>query len=332
MYGFQAFFAAVQSWRDSVHGDVRPVVPLPDPPTLELGFLTEPAAEAVPSLQALALTFPPHQPTVVEAVAQEGSDSPSKVNRKPAVKRPRLLKPGSLTLAVHGADEAYKWEARVATFTGTVSESLLLAPAQGTRSWVQHPPANKEVMRCRHVLGDRALVKGQWGGSVLDSVIGTFLTQNAADVLSSQAFMTLVARYPAQVDSRSQSVAPQDKSGHVHLGWSAHAQSKNADSCSSIVSSQSIKTAQSDACANCTATFVAKHALEVSADAEGTSMAAVAMRQEDPCASVTQADSVNWEAVLAAPATEIADAIKCRGMHNSLALRIQVRAYAAAIQ
>ncbi|XP_047083047.1 DNA glycosylase/AP lyase ROS1-like [Lolium rigidum] len=36
----------------------------------------------------------------------------------------------------------------------------------------------------------------QWGGSVLDSVVGTFLTQNVADNLSSNAFMTLAAKFP----------------------------------------------------------------------------------------------------------------------------------------
>ena len=38
----------------------------------------------------------------------------------------------------------------------------------------------------------------RWGGSVLDSVIGTFLTQNASDVLSSRAFLSLVARFPSE--------------------------------------------------------------------------------------------------------------------------------------
>ncbi|KAM0874008.1 hypothetical protein ACQ4PT_037701 [Festuca glaucescens] len=35
-----------------------------------------------------------------------------------------------------------------------------------------------------------------WGGSVIDSVVGTFLTQNVADNLSSNAFMTLAAKFP----------------------------------------------------------------------------------------------------------------------------------------
>ena len=50
---------------------------------------------------------------------------------------------------------------------------------------------------CRGVLGDRSFSK-PWGGSVLDSIIGTFLTQNVADQLSSQAYMTLAATFPAK--------------------------------------------------------------------------------------------------------------------------------------
>lgn len=47
------------------------------------------------------------------------------------------------------------------------------------------------------MLGDRSFSK-PWGGSVLDSIIGTFLTQNVADQLSSQAYMTLLATFPAK--------------------------------------------------------------------------------------------------------------------------------------
>ena len=50
---------------------------------------------------------------------------------------------------------------------------------------------------CRGVLGDRSFSK-PWGGSVLDSIIGTFLTQNVTDQLSSQAYMTLAATFPAK--------------------------------------------------------------------------------------------------------------------------------------
>ncbi|KAF0932075.1 hypothetical protein E2562_007874 [Oryza meyeriana var. granulata] len=44
------------------------------------------------------------------------------------------------------------------------------------------------------LLGPRRF--SEWGGSVIDSVVGTFLTQNVADNLSSTAFMNLAAKFP----------------------------------------------------------------------------------------------------------------------------------------
>ncbi|KAH9606613.1 hypothetical protein KSS87_011187 [Heliosperma pusillum] len=36
----------------------------------------------------------------------------------------------------------------------------------------------------------------KWNGSVLDSIVGVFLTQNVSDILSSNAFMNLASKYP----------------------------------------------------------------------------------------------------------------------------------------
>lgn len=49
------------------------------------------------------------------------------------------------------------------------------------------------------MLGDRRRTF-LWSGSVLDSVIGAFLTQNVADHLSSSAFMIMAARFPPAAD------------------------------------------------------------------------------------------------------------------------------------
>ncbi|KAI3822572.1 hypothetical protein L1987_10164 [Smallanthus sonchifolius] len=50
------------------------------------------------------------------------------------------------------------------------------------------------IARMHLVQGDRRF--SRWKGSVLDSVVGVFLTQNVSDHLSSSAFMSLAARYP----------------------------------------------------------------------------------------------------------------------------------------
>ncbi|VAH21572.1 unnamed protein product [Triticum turgidum subsp. durum] len=54
--------------------------------------------------------------------------------------------------------------------------------------------ANSFVQRMRLVQGDRHF--SPWKGSVVDSVVGVFLTQNVSDHLSSSAYMSLAASFP----------------------------------------------------------------------------------------------------------------------------------------
>ncbi|XP_029117754.1 protein ROS1A isoform X3 [Elaeis guineensis] len=56
--------------------------------------------------------------------------------------------------------------------------------------------ADSFIARMRLVQGDRRF--SLWKGSVVDSVIGVFLTQNVSDHLSSSAFMALAARFSLQ--------------------------------------------------------------------------------------------------------------------------------------
>ncbi|KAM5548653.1 transcriptional activator DEMETER-like [Rosa sericea] len=64
------------------------------------------------------------------------------------------------------------------------------------------------IARMHLVQGDRRF--SRWKGSVVDSVIGVFLTQNVSDHLSSSAFMSLAARFPRKSMSNHQT---QDKVG-----------------------------------------------------------------------------------------------------------------------
>ncbi|KAG2618945.1 hypothetical protein PVAP13_3NG140705 [Panicum virgatum] len=56
--------------------------------------------------------------------------------------------------------------------------------------------ANSFIARMRLVQGDRRF--SPWKGSVVDSVVGVFLTQNVADHLSSSAYMSLAATFPSR--------------------------------------------------------------------------------------------------------------------------------------
>ncbi|TYJ39752.1 hypothetical protein E1A91_A04G091000v1 [Gossypium mustelinum] len=60
--------------------------------------------------------------------------------------------------------------------------------------------ADSFIARMHLVQGDRRF--SPWKGSVLDSVIGVFLTQNVSDHLSSSAFMSLAARFPIKSKSK----------------------------------------------------------------------------------------------------------------------------------
>ncbi|CAL1398370.1 unnamed protein product [Linum trigynum] len=61
---------------------------------------------------------------------------------------------------------------------------------------------NTFIARMHLVQGDRRFSK--WKGSVVDSVIGVFLTQNVSDHLSSSAFMAMAARFPIKRNQEPQ--------------------------------------------------------------------------------------------------------------------------------
>lgn len=60
--------------------------------------------------------------------------------------------------------------------------------------------ANSFIARMHLMQGDRRFSK--WKGSVVDSIVGVYLTQNVTDVLSSSAFINLAAKYPVKPRSK----------------------------------------------------------------------------------------------------------------------------------
>ncbi|XP_074269131.1 DNA glycosylase/AP lyase ROS1-like [Silene latifolia] len=66
------------------------------------------------------------------------------------------------------------------------------------------------IARMRLVQGDRRFTP--WKGSVLDSVIGVFLTQNVSDHLSSSAFMSMAARFPLKPESPGSTLSEESTS------------------------------------------------------------------------------------------------------------------------
>ncbi|RCV06460.1 hypothetical protein SETIT_1G164200v2 [Setaria italica] len=66
------------------------------------------------------------------------------------------------------------------------------------------------IARMHLVQGDRRF--SRWKGSVVDSVVGVFLTQNVSDHLSSSAFMAVAAKFPAKIEVPEKPVAEMSRS------------------------------------------------------------------------------------------------------------------------
>ncbi|KAF4388032.1 hypothetical protein F8388_014715, partial [Cannabis sativa] len=86
--------------------------------------------------------------------------------------------------------------------------------------------ADSFIARMHLVQGDRRF--SRWKGSVLDSVVGVFLTQNVSDHLSSSAFMALAAHFPLKsenhdtvcsVSNEPQVCLAEDTSNQPICGW-----------------------------------------------------------------------------------------------------------------
>ncbi len=144
-------------------------------------------------------------------------------------------------------------------------------------------PGNCRGNACRCVLGDRAYSK-PWGGSVLDSVIGTFLTQNVSDQLSSKAYMTLATRFPARTPILNPSLHPKHMAlppelpVHGNADGNCMASSPNAD--------QTTAAPMDKGLANCDDLGMRERQLVVT---DGVDIS----------------DAVNWEAVRRAPASQV---------------------------
>eukprot|EP00210_Caulerpa_lentillifera_P002681 g2561.t1 len=104
-------------------------------------------------------------PSLVDDPEPQMKKSPSAKKKK---SRAHVLKPGALSLIPYGVDERVTWTKRIFHFIG----------------------------KMRKVLGDRSL-GSPWGGSVIDSIIGVYLTQNVSDTFSSKAFMNIAAKFPS---------------------------------------------------------------------------------------------------------------------------------------
>ncbi|CAO2826156.1 unnamed protein product [Amaranthus hypochondriacus] len=171
----------------------------------------------------------------------------------------------------------------------------------------------------------------EWKGSVLDSVVGVFLTQNVCDVLSSTAYMELASRYPVEpiinqdCEKKVVSEGPiielpnEDEDGHktfvkeIETESSTQEAQEYKDALKVMLESlPSFKNNGKDKKGNGSENDVDWEAIRLHF-AGNTN----AERNHD------QQDSVDWAAVRNANVKDIAEAIQCRGQHFIIASKIQ---------
>ncbi|KAL1830418.1 hypothetical protein ACET3Z_000069 [Daucus carota] len=192
----------------------------------------------------------------------------------------------------------------------------------------------------REFQGNRRFSK--WKGSVLDSIIGAFLTQNVSDHLSSSAYMYLAAKHPLR-DSKGSSrnheskcdrplldLFPQEDGGaerFVHRSASQEIE-------------QSPSTSENGSPESCVSSTSAASETEISVPLKGTptkgKTAAKNKKEKDiDWDSLRRTysthrerndenmDSMDYQSVKDAPVDDVAQSIKIRGMQNVLAGKIK---------
>ncbi|XP_042068451.1 protein ROS1A-like isoform X1 [Salvia splendens] len=158
---------------------------------------------------------------------------------------------------------------------------------------------NVFLERMHVVQGDRNF--SPWKGSIVDSIVGVFLTQNVSDHLSSSAFMALVAKYPPlSLDEQNEQIRLFDNQIMVVEP------SSNTTEDSSPVSSVDPQVDPG-----------AKKTINWDDLKKQYSHGISRQRVEE------NSDSINWGAVRQATEAEVAKVILDRGMNNQLADRIK---------
>uniref|UniRef100_A0A803N019 Demeter RRM-fold domain-containing protein n=1 Tax=Chenopodium quinoa TaxID=63459 RepID=A0A803N019_CHEQI len=176
----------------------------------------------------------------------------------------------------------------------------------------------------------------KWNGSVLDSVVGVFLTQNVSDVLSGSAYMELASRYPIKQRTNED----EDSGGDV----STSSSQESTDS--SNVKGPIIEYPDDQEEANPTETeqeeswkkeydsamkemlaslpsFKGKEKKGEGAESFDWDSIRLQFLGKSTERSPETQDSVDWEAVRKAPIEDIAKAIEKRGQHTIIGKKIQ---------
>ncbi|GJN21105.1 hypothetical protein PR202_gb08553 [Eleusine coracana subsp. coracana] len=200
------------------------------------------------------------------------------------------------------------------------------------------------------LLGPRKF--SQWGGSVIDSVVGTFLTQNVADNLSSNAFMNLAAKFPPSkacrkaeecsnvlplINGLEENLDSEEEDGHDKeiKGPYGREYRTVVESFIADMKQKDMSTLEKDHLMNlvkdksgnpiCTERTLRKFidTLKPKVTSEWDSLREEACRKGYNYRSGEIKDAVDWKTVLHAPTLKVAKCIAVRGQHYLMACRIQ---------
>ncbi|KAJ4748195.1 demeter-like protein 3 [Rhynchospora pubera] len=182
------------------------------------------------------------------------------------------------------------------------------------------------IDKMKLIQGNRCF--SEWKGSVVDSVVGAFLTQNVSDHLSSSAFISLCARFPRQQQDGN-ATWPECKSDSE---WTKSCHAEKSTSVANIVDTHVEVRAKkkpkvgSKSCEANKANIQQKKGWKVGSehiDWDALRKEAIQHGYTSEVRGVKTEDAADWDAVRQADVNEVAKAIHARGQDNVLAERIQ---------
>ncbi|KAL2520691.1 ENDO3c domain-containing protein [Forsythia ovata] len=192
------------------------------------------------------------------------------------------------------------------------------------------------IFRMHLIQGNRQF--SQWKGSVIDSIVGAFLTQNVKDNVSSSAFMSLAAKYPHGAIEENSSPETSIGSSSVRLNGrnrsrSSDSDHKNNNFLPSLKQSSTSKKEQikimrtkegmSKKTKDKKTKLRRKRATKENFTINWAKLKKIYSKGNCIKKSGGTSDAVDWEAVRNAEVEEISKIIEKRGMNNNLATRIK---------
>ena len=177
---------------------------------------------------------------VFDAENQKLFDKSQQSSTAAGKNKARILKEGALTLITYGANDSIMWLKRIGSFQCAVrcalltscpvpgmlectaflrTASILAACCEADSVLNRQTSDKRSLLYYRGVLGNRKPGQSPWGGSVLDSVVGAFLTQNVRHLFHDALLNPCHAVANLLWQSAHSIPAPLQASNDIHRRW-----------------------------------------------------------------------------------------------------------------